>query len=319
MLCRFFIFRYFVAPAVDRPSAPSAAAQLKGRGFRRLAAVAAILLPTAAPAIVTRHDVPDEAYVRKAADLPSYCRMMAPDGGGALIAPGWVITAAHLTPEFKPGHRFRCGAEELQIAEIIVHPKYDENVGRHDLALIRLKEPSAQVPLELWRGEGEAQHVVSLIGHWQGGNGNTGVSPEAEKKLKGATNKVSYADEHWLKFVMDAPSNHASTPLEGVSGGGDSGAPAYLIQGGAAYLLGVGSRNSDTNDDGVEQNYGDTDLYVRISSHAPWIHRVLEGRETFLSRAMVRHGHVLPWLVGLAVLVGLPILLRRSRTDRSRD
>jgi hypothetical protein len=271
----------------------------------------AVLLPTTAMAIVTRHDVSDEAYVRKAADLPSYCRMMAPDGGGALIARDWVITAAHLAPEFRPGHRFRCGAEELQIAEIIVHPQYDEDVGRHDLALVRLKAPSKQAPLKLWRGGGEAQHVISLIGHWQGGNGATGVSAEAEKKLKGATNKVAAADEHWLKFVMDGPLDNA-TPLEGVSGGGDSGAPAYLKIGGMTYLLGVGSRNSDTNDDGVEQNYGDTDLYVRISSYAFWIDQVLEGRETIFSRLMMRHGHALPWLLALPSILGLGLFLRRS-------
>jgi hypothetical protein len=281
---------------------------------RFLAAPAAlVLLPTAAAAIVTRHDVPDEVYQRKAADLPSYCKMMAPDGGGALIAPGWVITAAHLAPELKPGHRFRCGAEELRMAEIIVHPQYDDNVGRHDLALIRLKAPSRQVPLKLWRGDGEARHLISLIGHWQGGNGITGVSAEAEKTLKGATNRVAVADDHWLKFVMNRPLDRASTPLEGVSGGGDSGAPAYLRRGSATYLVGVGSRNSDTNDDGIEQNYGDTDLYVRISSHAAWIDRVVEGRETVLSRAMMSHGHVLPWLLGLAALIGLPILVRRWR------
>jgi hypothetical protein len=281
-------------------------------------ALAAIVLPATAGAIVTRHDVPDEAYERKAVDLPSYCRMMAPDGGGALIAADWVITAAHLTPEFEPGHRFRCGAEELEVAEIIVHPQYDENVGRHDLALIRLKEPSKQVPLRLWRKDGEAQHVISLIGHWQGGNGMTGSSAGAEKKLKGATNRVASADQHWLKFVMDAPSDAATTSLEGVSGGGDSGAPAYLQGGGVTYLVGVGSRNSDTNDDGVEQNYGDTDLYVRVSSHADWIDRVTEGRETSLSRWLMAHEDVSPWLLGAAALIGLALILRRLRARSSQ-
>ena len=281
----------------------------------RLIAMAALLLPTPVAGIVNRHDVPDEAYVRKAADLPSYCRMMAPDGGGALIAPGWVITAAHLTPHFKLGHRFRCGAEEHRMAEIVVHPKYNDNVGRHDLALIRLKEPSRQVPLKLWRQDGEAQHVVSLIGHWMGGNGITGVSPVAEKKLMGATNRVAFADTNWLKFVMDAPTESASTPLEGMSGGGDSGAPAYLQGGGATYLLGVGSRNADTNGDGVEQNYGDTDLYVRVSSHAPWIDRVIQGRETRFSRALMRNEHLLPWLLGIASVIGLTLWLRGARAN----
>jgi hypothetical protein len=202
------------------------------------------------------------------------------------------------------------------MAEVVVHPAYKEKVGRHDLALIRLQEPSKHLPLRLWRGDGEDQRVVSLIGHWQGGNGTTGVLADAEKKLLGATNRVADADEHWLKFVMNAPSDSATTPLEGVSGGGDSGAPAYLRSGGHTYLLGVGSRNSDTNDDGIEQNYGDTDLYVRVSSHVPWIDQVLEGRETTLTRLMMRHESLLTWLFALFVIVGLALLLRRSLAGR---
>jgi hypothetical protein len=303
--------------AVDRFTQLTTARRKRSSLGNRLV-LAAILLPSTAAAIVTRHDVPDEAYVQKAADLPSYCRMRAPDGGGALIAPHWVITAAHLTPDFEVGHRFSCGVEELEVAEIIVHPQYDEKVGRHDLALIRLQRASKQAPLKLWRGNGETGQIISLIGHWTGGNGLLGVSAEAAKTLKGATNRVASADEHWLRFSMDPPSDIASTPLEGVSGGGDSGAPAYLTQAGSTYLLGVGSRNLDTNADGIEQNYGDTDLYVRVSSYAPWIDRVLAGQETAFSRAMMRHGYVLPWVLAVAALAGLALLVRRTRRRHSR-
>jgi hypothetical protein len=172
------------------------------------------------------------------------------------------------------------------------------------------------VPLKLWRGRDEANHVLSLIGHWQGGNGLTGVSDKVEKKLKGATNKVASADEHWLKFIMDPPAGD-TTALEGVSGGGDSGAPAYLIKGGTTYLLGVGSRNSDSNKDGVEQNYGDTDLYVRVSSYAPWIERVLRGRETTFSRLMMKHGSLVPWFLGSTAALSSVLLFRRLRDRRS--
>lgn len=101
-----------------------------------------------------------------------------------------------------------------------------------------------------------------------------------------------------------------------MSGGGDSGAPAYFKKGSETYLVGVGSRNSDTNGDGIEQNYGDTDFYVRISSHASWIDRVLEGRETFWSRALMRHGYLFPWLLGMIAAVGLALTLRRSLAKR---
>jgi hypothetical protein len=35
-----------------------------------------------AHAVIIRHDRPDAAYQAKARELPSYCRIQAPDGGG---------------------------------------------------------------------------------------------------------------------------------------------------------------------------------------------------------------------------------------------
>ena len=87
MLRRFFSSLYAAVPAIRSLSAPMMAARSGRRRVDHLIIIATALLPTAAAAIVTRHDVPDAAYERKAADLPSYCMMMAPDGGGALIAP----------------------------------------------------------------------------------------------------------------------------------------------------------------------------------------------------------------------------------------
>ena len=40
---------------------------------------------------------------------------------------------------------------------------------------------------------------------------------------------------------------------------------------GYAWLVGVGSRSLDTVKDGVETGYGDTDLFVRVSSYRDWI------------------------------------------------
>jgi secreted trypsin-like serine protease len=237
-----------------------------------------LVWPSNADAIITRHDVSDEKYIAKAAELPSYCRMGAPDGGGALIAPAWVITAAHLAADLSVGHHFTCGEEELVAAEIVVHPDYDENVGRHDLALIRLAKQSQQRALKLWRDVSEEGRTVNLIGHWQGGTGLTGGDNSVAKKLRAATNLVSKADDHWLRLVMDAPGSEFVTALEGVSGAGDSGAPSFIVENGEYFLLGVGSRGSDTSDDGIEQNYGDTDLYVRVSRYTSWIDAVVGGQ-----------------------------------------
>lgn len=235
-------------------------------------ASALLTAPWPAMAVIIRHDRPPEAYAAKAGELPSYCRIEAPDGGGALIASRWVITAAHLSTAVKPGHQIHCGQESLTVDRVVVHPEYDDNVGRHDLMLLHLREPARTAPvLALWRKGGEQGRVVNLIGHWQGGTGLTGGDDAARKALRAATNRVDKADKHWLRLVMDRPGAPGATELEGVSGAGDSGAPAYLIEDGRTWLVGVGSRGLNTERDALQAGYGDTDLFVRVSRYAGWI------------------------------------------------
>jgi hypothetical protein len=120
--------------------------------------------------------------------------------------------------------------------------------------------------------------------------------------------------------VLDPPSSAAVTPLEGVSGGGDSGAPAYVFANGEPQLVGVGSRSSDTNRDGIEQNYGDTDLYVNVPSYRRWIDRVIAGRENALSRWTMRHDQelLLASLCGGFLIAGAAVLSLGRRRRESR-
>jgi hypothetical protein len=240
-----------------------------------LLALAAAGVAQSAAAVIVRHDVPIAGYEAKARGLPGYCQLEVPDGGGVLVAPTWVLTAAHLAGEIKVGHRFHCGSETETVAEVIVNPAFDEKVGRDDLALVRLSSASAIAPVPLLHRALANGELVVLIGHYQGGTGLTGGVGRDPAGLRAATNRVAQVDRHWLRFVFDAPSSSATTPLEGVSGAGDSGAPAYATSGGKVFVAGIGSRSIDSNRNGVEQDYGDTDLYVPVATYLDWIARVI--------------------------------------------
>jgi hypothetical protein len=234
-------------------------------------------LPQADRAIVRRHDQPDSLYVQLARKYLSLAHMNLPtpqgaaDGEGTLIAPRWVLTAAHVTAEMMAGHRITIGETDYAVDSIVRHP--DWNDGPHDLTLLRLAKPVEGIPpARLYREAAELNRVVVLVGYGDFGTGLSG--PEGnDRQVRGATNRVDEATDFWLKFAFDPPGHPRITPLEGVSGPGDSGGPAFLDDQRGEILVGVSSGQS-TRAAGGPGRYGVVEYYVRVSRYVPWIESV---------------------------------------------
>ncbi len=236
--------------------------------------VPAIVLGMANPAIIRRHDQPDAEYLSLGEryttvvhlDLPT--PQGASDGEGTLISPRWVITAAHVATELKAGHRVRIGGRQFRLDSIITHPDWRD--GPHDLGLLRLENPARHIPPAcLFRESTELDRILVLAGYGDWGTGITG--PEGnDGRVRGATNRVDEATEFWLKMAFDAPGSPRTTPLEGVSGPGDSGGPAYLAGATRETLVGVSSAQSTRGAAGPGR-YGAVEYYVRVSRYIGWI------------------------------------------------
>ena len=83
-------------------------------------------------AIVGRHDVDLVATGEQALRFAAVGQVL-PDGEAVLVAPQWVLTAAHVATS-TPGERLRVrfGGIDYRIAEVIPYPGWEP--GHHDIA-----------------------------------------------------------------------------------------------------------------------------------------------------------------------------------------
>lgn len=260
----------------------------------RLFLLALLAVSSTTSAIVIRHDLDDAQYRVPASEFPALVDMPG-EGHGVLIAPQWVVTAAHAVtwqPEIKT---VVLNGIPRDVERLVVHPGYKKPsheliqqalgtgdatlvmvllASSDDIALLRLKLPVTDVsPVVINKGGDELGQVVRIIGKGATGTGATGYDAHASHRteLRRAFNRITSADGRWMCMVFDnAPSGLA---LEGITGNGDSGGPA-LIQVQDQWLLAgltswsVVQGHAATARSGL---YGQTSCSVRISHYVDWI------------------------------------------------
>lgn len=258
-------------------------------------------MSSAAGAVVIRHDVDDAKYRIPASAFPALVDMPG-EGHGVLIAPQWVVTAAHAIPAHAPLDQVSIGGIARKVERVVTHAGYrtlpqaliDQAMasgeamlivvflaGSDDIALVRLARPVTDVaPVALYRDSDEAGQVVQIVGKGATGTGATGHDPAGPNRteLRRAFNRVTSAYDRWFCYVFDEPP--AALPLEGVIGNGDSGGPALIQADGQWRLAGLASwkvvqGNVLTARPG---RYGQTVCNVRLGHYREWIESVMAGQ-----------------------------------------
>ena len=242
--------------------------------IRALVALAAAALALPASAILIRPDRDDAEYLELATHYESSLLLNAPDGEGVLIAPQWILTAAHMVKALqdqKPVPRIPIGSRQHEIAAFFVHPDWKRG-GHSDLGLLYLKEPVRGItPTRLYKNNDEGGKTVIIVGH--GYTGKIGGRPlpkeQWDKKKRASVNTIDRVSPRVLGLRIK-PADEASD-LQGAAAPGDSGGPAYVKVDDETFVIGIGYATDDSNDDKIVGNPGDWELYVRVSAFVSWI------------------------------------------------
>jgi|MDTC01.2.fsa_nt_gb hypothetical protein len=241
--------------------------------------VAPLLSPSSAEAIIIRHDVDDTEYVVQARDYPAMVDLLElGDCIATLIRPQWLITAAHCAVEMNTSASLSVGGQSHAVASVKIPSNWDDDLD--DIALIELTEPVTHVePIPVYEGSDEVGQVVWFVGR---GDTNTGLRGQSgasvDGKTRRASNTIVAADSHWIQFVFNSPDDAAVTPLEGISGDGDSGGPALLVNDEGTWVVGLSSYQDEGNFS--LGRYGVEEFYTRVSQYGDWMNQHMGPADT---------------------------------------
>lgn len=245
-------------------------------------------------AIVKRHDVPSEKY--EGAEVPEFFIDMPHEGHGALIAPNWIVTVAHLIFYDYTGKKIVIDDIEYVVEKVIKHPNYrtpEKSLTQgdakplmsfrksvSDIALVKLsKNVEGVSPIRLYENEDELQQVITAFGRGSTGNGLIGSQFETKKQkiLRTMKNRVEEVEGNWISIKFDNTAK--ALELEGIDGSGDSGGPLIIYKNKIPYLVGLFSWDyvEGKLSDFKPGLYGQKSFQVRISRYRDWIENIMQN------------------------------------------
>jgi hypothetical protein len=259
-----------------------------GRFFALFGILASTVLPPASIWGATiRDDQPDSSYVALGASpeyapVGTFVNSWGYTSSATLIAPDWVLTAAHSLTAASSG-TFTIDGTAYTSTQLIGNPGWNSaNVfGGYDFGLVHLSSPVAGItPATLYTGSSDLGQIGTFVGYGFTGTGLTGWTTLDHQKRAFQNVIDGNFGNPSLVLGSDFDNPHTTADngfgsaipltLEGCVAPGDSGGGVFITIDSQTYLEGVISfvANADGSDN---SDYGDASGFGRVSAFTSWI------------------------------------------------
>lgn len=183
--------------------------------------------------------------------------------GGTLIAPQYVLVAAHSVAGIPPGQlTFTVGGQIHRVTSVTIHRNFDSDLlgteDGNDLAILKLDQGVVGVTPSVLSGRSpRLGEIYSLVGY-----GREDDAPFGTKRV-GSTPSVTAVGSNLFQWTRRSLAQNNSDP-------GDSGSPILMTINGADQVIGLvsGGLMSDSE-------VGDVATNTRVDAYLDWIRSIV--------------------------------------------